>query len=102
MHRSLSAVAKVVAVLEALPAHRHLTTLARATGLPASTVHRILRELIALRWVTETEHRYSYGPLLLHLMRQEAARWSFARCGATCEMRCGDTAGSTAASRTGR
>ncbi len=72
VQRSLSAVAKVVAVLEALPAHRHLTGIARATGLSASTVHRILRELIGLRWVTETEdHRYQVGPLLLYLTRQD-------------------------------
>jgi hypothetical protein len=67
----LSAVAKTVAVLEALAAHRHLSAIARATGLPTSTTHRILRELVALRWVTETEdHRYLFGPLLLHLTDQ--------------------------------
>ena len=68
----LSAVAKTVAVLEALASHRHLSAIARATGLPTSTAHRILRELIALRWVAESEdHRYRLGPLLLHLPDQD-------------------------------
>jgi DNA-binding IclR family transcriptional regulator len=68
-----SAIAKVVAVVEALPAHRHLTGIARATGLPASTVHRILRELVALGWVRESEDReYAVGPVLLGLAPRAA------------------------------
>ena len=72
MRPRLSAIGKTVAVLEALAAHRHLSAIARATGLPTSTTHRILRELVALRWVAETEdHRYLVGPLLLRLAGQE-------------------------------
>lgn len=54
-HRDASApagaVAKVVRVVEALTAHSSITGISRSTGLPTSTVHRIVQELTALGWV---------------------------------------------------
>lgn len=46
----LGAVAKVVRVVEALTTHSSITEIARTTGLPTSTVHRIVQELTALGW----------------------------------------------------
>ncbi|MGY0234371.1 IclR family transcriptional regulator [Longispora urticae] len=63
-----SAIAKAVAVLEALAGHRRVSQLARATGLPVSTVHRILQEFVALGWVRDgDEHEYLLGPAVLRL-----------------------------------
>ncbi|GII20953.1 IclR family transcriptional regulator [Planosporangium mesophilum] len=65
---SPSAIAKVVAVAEALTEHRRLSRVAQVTGLPISTVHRILRELVSQGWVREGEERdYMLGPGLLRL-----------------------------------
>lgn len=62
------AVAKVVRVVEALTAHSSITEIARATGLPTSTVHRIVQELTALGWVRSTgQHGYLPGAGLLTL-----------------------------------
>jgi IclR family transcriptional regulator, acetate operon repressor len=52
-------------VLEALAEHRRISRIARATGLPASTVHRIVQELVGLGWAREgEEHDYLLGPVL--------------------------------------
>ncbi|MGH3657683.1 MAG: helix-turn-helix domain-containing protein, partial [Micromonosporaceae bacterium] len=61
-----SAIAKAVVVLEALVEQRRLSAIARSTGLPTSTVHRVLQELATLGWVREGEERdYMLGPGLL-------------------------------------
>ena len=61
-----SAVAKVVLVLEALSSCGGVSEISRSTGLPTSTVHRILRELVELGWVrVDAEHRYLPGVRLL-------------------------------------
>ena len=63
------AIAKVVLVVEALALEHRLTGIARRTGLPASTVHRVLRELTSLGWVRESdEHDYDLGARLLSLV----------------------------------
>ncbi|MGH3727385.1 MAG: IclR family transcriptional regulator [Micromonosporaceae bacterium] len=63
-----SAIAKAVVVLEALVEQRRLSAIARSTGLPTSTVHRVLQELATLGWVREGEERdYMLGPGLLRL-----------------------------------
>ncbi|GIG62185.1 IclR family transcriptional regulator [Longispora fulva] len=63
-----TAIAKAVAVLEALASHRRVSQLARATNLPVSTVHRILQEFVALGWVRDgDEHEYLLGPAVLRL-----------------------------------
>jgi IclR family transcriptional regulator, acetate operon repressor len=63
-----SAITKMVSVLEALADHQRISRISRATGLPASTVHRIVQELVGLGWAREgTEHDYLLGPALLRL-----------------------------------
>ena len=41
-----TAVAKVVRVVEALTEHSGVSEISRTTGLPTSTVHRIIQELV--------------------------------------------------------
>jgi IclR family transcriptional regulator, acetate operon repressor len=77
---SPSAIAKVVAVAEALTEHRRLSLIAQVTGLPVSTVHRILQELMAQGWVREgEEHGYTLGPGLLRLAGRAADDSDLAR-----------------------
>src|SRR2546429_9341395 len=65
---SPSAIAKLVAVAEALTEQRRLSRIANTAGLPISTVHRILQELVAHGWVREgEEHDYVLGPGLMRL-----------------------------------
>ncbi len=64
--RPPTAIRKVTAVLEALADQRRSIDIARVTGYPTSTVHRILQELVDLGWAREDgEHGYSLGPRLL-------------------------------------
>lgn len=77
---SPSAIAKVVAVAEALTEHRRLSRIAQVTGLPISTVHRILQELVSQGWVREGEERdYVLGPGLLRLAGRAADDSDLAR-----------------------
>ncbi|HEV7898494.1 MAG TPA: IclR family transcriptional regulator [Planosporangium sp.] len=77
---SPSAIAKVVAVAEALTEHRRLSRIAQVTGLPISTVHRILQELVSQGWVREGEERdYMLGPGLLRLAGRAADDSDLAR-----------------------
>ena len=63
-----NAVEKVLAVLEALAEHRRLTDLARATGLPKSTAHRILQTLVEHDFAAFDEITgYGPGPRMLGL-----------------------------------
>ena len=63
-----TAIGKVVAVVEALSEERRITAISRSTGLPVSTVHRILQELVQVGWVREDDDRgYLFGPRLLGL-----------------------------------
>lgn len=65
---AMSAIEKVVAVAEALGQEHRLSEIARITGLPTSTVHRILQELVVLGWVREgDDHSYRVGVRLLSL-----------------------------------
>ena len=62
------AVGKVVRVVEALSSHTGVTEISRATGLPTSTVHRIIQDLGAFGWVrSDGEHGYLPGVGLLTL-----------------------------------
>ena len=64
----MSAIEKVVAVAEALGQEHRVSEIARITGLPISTVHRILQELVVLGWVQESDdHSYRVGVRLLSL-----------------------------------
>ena len=70
---SPSAIAKLVAVAEALTEQRRLSRIANTAGLPISTVHRILQELVAHGWVREgEEHDYVLGPGLMRLAARAA------------------------------
>ena len=53
-----TAVEKTLAVLEALADHSRLTDIARVTGLPKSTVHRLLGTLAELDIVCHDGSRY--------------------------------------------
>jgi IclR family acetate operon transcriptional repressor len=74
------AIAKVVAVVEALADEQGLSQIARRTGLATSTVHRILQELVDLGWVrVEGDHEYLFGARLLSLAGQAAGGPALAR-----------------------
>lgn len=68
-----SAIEKVVAVTEALGQQHRLSEIARQRGLPTSTVHRILRELVAVGWVrVDEEGEYRLGARLLSLVQRSS------------------------------
>lgn len=59
---------KTVAVLAALGDHDRITDIVAATGLPKSTVHRILQTLVATGFARVTDAgRYVGGPAILRL-----------------------------------
>jgi DNA-binding IclR family transcriptional regulator len=65
---ALTSFAKGLSVLEALVESEtplSLSGLVRATGLPKTTVHRLLADLVRRGWVKGTERGYSLGFLLL-------------------------------------
>ena len=66
---STNATAKVLRTLAALPENPRLGDLARATGLPKSTVHRLLQTMLAEGFATFEEGggQYAPGPRLLAL-----------------------------------
>ncbi|GAA2158956.1 IclR family transcriptional regulator [Pedococcus bigeumensis] len=69
-----TAVAKVVRVVEALTEHSGVSEISRKTGLPTSTVHRIIQELVSLGWVRgDGDHGYLPGAGLLTLSAQAAS-----------------------------
>ncbi len=71
--RPLGAIGKVAAVVEALVEERRTTEIARRTGLPVSTVHRILQELVAVGWAREdSDHGYLLGARLLTLAGRDS------------------------------
>jgi IclR family transcriptional regulator, acetate operon repressor len=62
----LSAIGKLVAVVEVLATENKVSRIARATGLATSTVHRILQSLVEVGWAQEDEeHGYLLGARLL-------------------------------------
>jgi IclR family acetate operon transcriptional repressor len=65
-----TAIAKLVALVEALPDHDRVKSLAEATRLPQSTTHRILSQLVELGWVHVSDRSYVPGPRLLALSRR--------------------------------
>src|SRR2546423_3545676 len=77
---SPSAIAKLVAVAEALTGQRRLSRNANTAGLPISTVHRILQELEAHAGVREGEgHDYVLGPGLMRFAARAADDTDLAR-----------------------
>jgi IclR family transcriptional regulator, acetate operon repressor len=62
----LSAIGKLVAVVEVLATENKVSRIARATGLPTSTVHRILQGLVQAGWAQQDEYDgYLLGARLL-------------------------------------
>ncbi|MEU6128659.1 IclR family transcriptional regulator [Saccharopolyspora sp. NPDC047091] len=61
------AVRKALRVLEALPDHGGVTELAAATGLPKSTVHRLLRVLVETGFARTDDSGYRTGDRVLAL-----------------------------------
>lgn len=69
-----TAVAKVVRVVEALTELSGVSDISRRTGLPTSTVHRIIQELVSLGWVRgDGDHGYLPGAGLLTLSARAAS-----------------------------
>jgi IclR family transcriptional regulator, acetate operon repressor len=63
-----NATEKVLAVLQALAEHERIAEISATTGLPKSTVHRILQSLVEHRFALNTgEGHYIGGPRILTL-----------------------------------
>lgn len=62
-----TAVEKTLAVLEALADHTRITDIARVTGLPKSTVHRLLATMVERGFAVPTSDGYLTGPRVLAL-----------------------------------
>ena len=62
-----TAVEKTLAVLEALADHTRITDIARVTGLPKSTVHRLLQTMVDRGFATPSSDGYLTGPRVLAL-----------------------------------
>jgi len=62
-----TAVEKTLAVLEALADHSRITDIARVTGLPKSTVHRLLQAMVDRGFATPGSDGYLTGPRVLAL-----------------------------------
>lgn len=75
-----NAIGKVAAVVEALAEERTTSGIARLTGLPSSTVHRILQDLLAVGWAREDGSRgYLLGARLLALAGRATDQASLVR-----------------------
>ena len=75
-----NAIGKVAAVVEALAEERSTSGIARLTGLPSSTVHRILQDLLAVGWAREDGSRgYLLGARLLALAGRATDQASLVR-----------------------
>lgn len=78
--RTVTAIGKVAAVVEALASERRIADIAKSTGFAASTVHRILRELVDLGWARDDGERgYLLGARLLSLAGQASNRNTLSR-----------------------
>src|SRR5256886_8931512 len=74
------AIGKRVGVAEARTEQGRLSRIGNTAGLPISTVHRILQELVAHGWVREgEEHDYVLGPGLMRLAARAADDSDLAR-----------------------
>jgi DNA-binding IclR family transcriptional regulator len=74
--RTRGSIDKALAVLEALARHSRVTDIAGATGLPKSTVHRILQSLIGWGFArSDGSGVYSPGPRILTLAGRVMSRF---------------------------
>lgn len=68
---------KLLAILTAIADHHgsaYLSTIATAAGIPISTTHRILADLVVARWIVrDSERRYELGPAFTYLASRQAA-----------------------------
>jgi IclR family transcriptional regulator, acetate operon repressor len=75
-----TAIGKTLAVLEALAQHERLGEIAQATGLPKSTVHRILRALVDHDFARAAgDGSYLAGPRILSIAGQVLSGFDYAR-----------------------
>jgi DNA-binding IclR family transcriptional regulator len=75
-----TAISKTLAVLEAVAEHQRLADIAEATGLPKSTVHRILQALVEQDFaIAAGDGSYLAGPRILSLAGQVLSGFDFAR-----------------------
>lgn len=78
--RTPNAIGKVAAVVSALTDESSTSGIARRTGLPSSTVHRILQDLVAVGWAREDGNRgYLLGARLLALAGRATDQTSLVR-----------------------
>lgn len=78
--RTPNAIGKVAAVVEALSDESSTSGITRRTGLPSSTVHRILQDLVAVGWAREDGNRgYLLGARLLALAGRATDQTSLVR-----------------------
>ena len=78
--RTPNAIGKVAAVVSALTEEGSTSGIARRTGLPSSTVHRILQDLVAVGWAREDGNRgYLLGAQLLALAGRATDQASLVR-----------------------
>ncbi|WKG04885.1 IclR family transcriptional regulator [Mycolicibacterium sp. HK-90] len=81
---------RAAAVLDALAGSRQLTLseIVRSTGIPRSSAHRLLGNLVALRWLRRDEGRYMLGVKLFELgsVARDQDRLCAAAIPAMCEL----------------
>lgn len=95
--RALTAIGKVTAVVEALADNHGVSGISRHTGLPVSTVHRILQELNDVGWACgDGNHGYTLGGRLLSLAGQAADGDALARIARPILHRLGEQSGHAA------
>lgn len=65
----IAAIGRVSALLDAFDGGHRLTLaqIARRTGLPRSSTHRMLDQLVRLQWLRRTGHEYELGTKLIEL-----------------------------------
>lgn len=65
----IAAIGRVSALLDAFDGGNRLTLaqIARRTGLPRSSTHRMLDQLVRLQWLRRTGHEYELGTKLIEL-----------------------------------
>ena len=67
-HAPLSALAKGLAVLEAVLTNERLSDVSKATGLSNSTVHRVLGDLVTSGWVHQDDSRRYHPGRRMHAL----------------------------------
>jgi DNA-binding IclR family transcriptional regulator len=79
VNRAVERALLILETLAANPAPVHLSKLARTTGYPKSTVHRLLRSLVSHGFALRTGHKYTIGFRLLGLAYEATSPNSLSR-----------------------